>query len=66
MVINKLQQQIDRLIEYEKEAEWVVRNMQMTALIEIETLLHEVLSKVVQEDDILESVTLKHVTLTIF
>ena len=42
--INKLQQQIDKLIRHDKEAEWVVRNMQMTALMESERLLRKVLS----------------------
>ena len=47
--INKLQQQIDKLIRHEKEAKWVVRNMQKIVLMEGETLLREVVSKVVQE-----------------
>ena len=48
--INKLQQQIDKLIQHEKEAKWVVRNMQKKVLMESETLLRKELSKVVQED----------------
>ena len=48
--IHKLQQQIDKLIQHDKEAQWVVRNMQKTALMESETLLRNVVSKVVQED----------------
>ena len=48
--IHKLQHQIDKLIQHEKEAKWEVRNKQKTALMESETLLRKVLSKVVQED----------------
>ena len=40
--IHKLQQQIDKLIQHEKEAKWVVRNMQKTALMESETLLRKI------------------------
>ena len=48
--INKLQPQIDKLIRHEKEAKWVVRNMQKIVLMESQTLLRKVASKVVQED----------------
>lgn len=48
--IKKLQQQIKKLIPHEKDARWVVRTMQKTVLMESETLLRKVLSKVVQED----------------
>ena len=48
--INKLQQQIEKLIRHEREVKGVVRNMQKTLLMESETLLRIVLSKVVQGD----------------
>ena len=48
--IHKLQQQIDKLIQHEKEAKCVVKNIRKTVLMESETLLRKVLSKVVQED----------------
>ena len=49
-MVSILQQQIDKLIRHEKEAKWLVRNMQKTVLMESETMLRKVLSKEVQED----------------
>ena len=48
--VNKLQQEIDKLVRHEKEAKWVVRKVQKTVLMESETLLCEVLNKVVHKD----------------
>ena len=48
--INKLQQQIDKLIWHEKETKWVARNIQKIVLMESEILLRKVVSNVVQED----------------
>ena len=48
--INKLQQQMEKLIRHEKEDKQVVRNMQKRVLMESETLLRKLLSKVIRVD----------------
>ena len=48
--MNKLQQEVDKLIRHEKEAEWVVRNMQKTVLMESEIPFGKVVIKVIQKD----------------